>query len=237
MLTPSTGETRVPACTAGWFMVGSTITRPLRRAGSSRGTSLNSAIGPSYSSPWLAPVNRTVGPSPPRTTWIGTRIAPHALSSRDHGTLREPERLPGASRSTVQETRESSLIIELASILDEQLARHRGEALGTGLGDGDALGDLEAPVLEPQAGHEVEGHGRSQLGPVARPEAHGPLAPVRRVAEADRVAGAVVLADAVARQHREERLGDVLAGVARPRLRQPRLHALEHGLLGVEEAL
>src|SRR3954466_5773361 len=137
----------------------------------------------------------------------------------------------------VQETRESSPIMELASTLDEQLARHRGEAFGTGLGDGDALGDLEAPVLEPQARHEVEGHAGPQLGAVARPEAHGPLAPVRRVAEADRVAGAVVLADAVARQHGEERLGDVLADVARPRPLEPRLHPLEHGLLGVEEAL
>src|SRR3546814_10750271 len=43
------------------------------------------------------------------------------------------------------------------SILHEDLARHRREAARTVVGDDDALGGLEAPVVEPQAGHEVEG--------------------------------------------------------------------------------
>src|SRR3546814_10385296 len=49
------------------------------------------------------------------------------------------------------------------SILHEDLARHRREAARTVVGDDDALGGLEAPVVEPQAGHEVEGHAGLQL--------------------------------------------------------------------------
>src|SRR3546814_4353357 len=42
----------------------------------------------------------------------------------------------------------------------------------------------------------------------------GALAPVGRIAEPDGVAGAVVLDDAVARQHGEEGLGDVFAAAS-----------------------
>src|SRR5690554_3085380 len=45
-----------------------------------------------------------------------------------------------------------------SSPLDEQLARHVGQGLASALGYHDGLGDLQAPVVEPQAGHEVEGH-------------------------------------------------------------------------------
>ena len=41
-----------------------------------------SAIGPSYSSPWLPPVRSAVGPGPPRMTAIGIITEPQALSSR-----------------------------------------------------------------------------------------------------------------------------------------------------------
>src|SRR3546814_4281495 len=100
------------------------------------------------------------------------------------------------------------------------------EAARPAVGDDDALGGLEAPVVEPQAGHEVQRHARLQLGGVAAAQAHGALAPVGRVAEADGIAGAVVLHDAVARQHGKEGLGDVLAAPPRPRLAEPRFHAL-----------
>src|SRR3546814_20566620 len=71
------------------------------------------------------------------------------------------------------------------SILHEDLARHRREAAWTAVGDDDAFGGLEAPVVEPQAGHEVEGHAWLQLGDVAAAQAHGALAPVGRIAEPD----------------------------------------------------
>ena len=38
----------------------------------------NKATGPSYSSPWFAPVKRIVGPSPFFATEIGITIEPHA---------------------------------------------------------------------------------------------------------------------------------------------------------------
>ena len=70
-----------------------------------------------------------------------------------------------------------------------------------------------------------------------RPEAHGALAPVGRIGEADRIAGAVVLADAVPLEHGEEGVGDILAGVAGLAPCEPGLHAFQHRLLGVEEFL
>src|SRR3546814_20082098 len=65
----------------------------------------------------------------------------------------------------------------------------------------------------------------------------GALAPVGRIAEPDGVAGAVVLDDAVARQHGEEGLGNVFAAASGPGLGETRLHALQHRLLGPDEVL
>src|SRR3546814_20982952 len=101
-----------------------------------------------------------------------------------------------------------------ALILHEDLARHRREAAWTAVGDDDAFGGLEAPVVEPQAGHEVEGHAGLQLGDVAAAQAHGPLAPVGRIAEPDGVAGAVVLDVCVSRPHAEAGLADVFAAAS-----------------------
>ncbi len=78
----SSGEVRVPARNAGVFMKGATITRPWIVAGSSSRVSACSATGPSYSSPWFAPVRSAVGPSPLRITEIGIITDPQALSSR-----------------------------------------------------------------------------------------------------------------------------------------------------------
>ena len=51
-------------------------------AGSRLRARSKSAIGPSYSSPWLPPVSSAVGPGPPRITAIGIITLPQALSSR-----------------------------------------------------------------------------------------------------------------------------------------------------------
>ena len=69
MLPPSIGEVRLPAMKAGWFIAGTMMTRPLTSSALSRLARSKSAIGPSYSSPWLAPVSRAVGPEP-RLTWV-----------------------------------------------------------------------------------------------------------------------------------------------------------------------
>ena len=74
--------------------------------------------------------------------------------------------------------------------------------------DHEAFGDLQAPILHPQAGHEMEGHARLQLTHVTGPERHGPLAPIRRVGQTDRIARPVGFFDPVFRQDAKKRLGD-----------------------------
>ncbi len=64
--------------------------RPRTRAGSSSAKSRWIASGPSYSSPWLAPVSRAVGPAPPLMTASGIMTEPQALSSREWGRRRNP---------------------------------------------------------------------------------------------------------------------------------------------------
>ena len=63
-------------------MAGRMITRPSMSCGFSVRARSNSAIGPSYSSPWLPPVSSAVGPWPFFTTVIGIMIDPQAESSR-----------------------------------------------------------------------------------------------------------------------------------------------------------
>ena len=82
MLPLSMGEVRVPAAKAGWFIAGTMMTRPVTSSGRTLRASSNSAIGPSYSSPWLAPVRSAVGPSPFFTTVTGIITEPQAASSR-----------------------------------------------------------------------------------------------------------------------------------------------------------
>src|SRR5260370_3046460 len=101
----------------------------------------------------------------------------------------------------------------LAIVLDEQLARRVAESLDARFSDQDALGDFEAPVVEPQARHEMERHAGFEDGLVPGAQAHRALAPVRRIACADRVAAAAVFLDARLTQHREEPVCDVLPGV------------------------
>src|ERR1700761_4264147 len=81
----------------------------------------------------------------------------------------------------------------------------------------------------------MEGHARFQHRPVARTKAHGPLAPVGRIAGSDRIAAAAVLLDTRFTQHCEERMGDVFAGIARLRCSESRLDSFHHCALGIDE--
>ena len=60
-----------------------------------------------------------------------------------------------------------------------------------GFGDANAFGNLETPILHPKAGHEVQGHVFAQDGLVAGPQRERAFAPVRRIADPDRIAGAL----------------------------------------------
>src|SRR5438445_443983 len=197
------------------------ITRPVTSAAVRRRASSKSAIGPSYSSPWFPPVRSAVGPSPRFTTATGIMIEPHAESSRLYGSRRQPCWTPSRSKSTVgtigEGRRAPGRLMARPSALGEELPGDVGQGLGAGVRDDDALRDLDPPIGEPQPGHEVEGHPRPELAPVAWPQAHGALAPVRRIAEADGIATAALLLDAEPAEHGEERARDILAGRARPR--------------------
>ena len=123
------------------------------------------------------------------------------------------------------------------SVLHEQPARIVAERLGAGGGDLEALGDLEPPVVLPDRRDQVKAHAFLEHGAVARAQAHGALAPVRRVAEADRVAAAALLLDAVAGDDLAPGRLDALAGLAGPCRVQCRVDPLQHRLLGIEELL
>ncbi len=84
-----------------------------------------------------------------------------------------------------QEPEKGLAVGQVVSGLHEQPAWDVRQAFHAGVGDCDALGDFQPHRFKPQAGHEVECHAGLQLGPVARPQAHGALAPVWWVAEAD----------------------------------------------------
>ena len=60
----SIGEVRMPACAAGKFAIGSTMTVPFMSFGFRPRISFELAICPSYSSPWLPDIDSTVGPLP-----------------------------------------------------------------------------------------------------------------------------------------------------------------------------
>src|SRR5438445_5781633 len=56
------------------------------------------------------------------------------------------------------------------------------------------LAELETPILAPHAEDHMKAHVGLEHGPIALAEARGALAPIRRIAEADRVADARALA-------------------------------------------
>jgi hypothetical protein len=71
-------------------MNGTMMIRPRTSAADRLRARSTSAIGPSYSSPWLAPVSKAVGPSPFRMTATGIIRFPQAESSRLQGSRRNP---------------------------------------------------------------------------------------------------------------------------------------------------
>src|SRR3546814_18135578 len=81
--------------------------------------------------------------------------------------------------------------------------------------DQNTFGNFQAPVFLPQPRHEMEGHAGLEHCFVARTQAHGALAPIRRVARADRIAGPTGLFNTVPLQFAEKCVGDVLASIAR----------------------
>src|SRR5579883_2222107 len=88
---------------------------------------------------------------------------PQAESSRLWGRRRKPCWAPSCAKSTVATTGEGGRSVWAVigcSILDEESPRHVCQRLHPRLGDHDALGDLDSPVIEPQTRHEVEGHAR-----------------------------------------------------------------------------
>src|SRR5579872_2584409 len=123
------------------------------------------------------------------------------------------------------------------SRLHEKLARHARQAFDPSLRDRDAFRDFKAHGLKPEAGHEMKGHTGLKLGPVAGTQTHSALAPIGWIADADRIAGAIVFDDAVSFEDRKKRIGDVFADIARLGGGKPRLHAFERRLFGVEESL
>ena len=162
-------------------------------------------------------VRRAVGPSPFLMTVTGIITEPPGRIVAAIGETQET--MLDAGGRKIDRRRDGGWAAvryrSCHSILDEQLARYVGEAFDAGVRDQDALGDLQPHRFQPQPCHEMKCHARFQLGPVAGAQAHGALAPIRRIGNTDAVAGAVVLDDAVFLQDCEEAIGDVLAGIAR----------------------
>ena len=84
----STGDSRVSFITAGMLRAGIMMTRPCTVAGSRVRARRETAICPSYSSPWMPPVNRIVGPVPFFTETIGISTVPQPEVLRDSGARR-----------------------------------------------------------------------------------------------------------------------------------------------------
>ena len=84
-----------------------------------------------------------------------------------------------------------------ASILDKKFPGHGSQTLHRFFIDEDAFRGFQPPVILPESGHEVKGHALPQYRPVSPSQTHGALSPVGGIAEADGIAGAAILDDAV----------------------------------------
>src|SRR3546814_7981535 len=71
----------------------------------------------------------------------------------------------------------------MASFLDEQFSRSPTERFDACRRDQNTFGNFQAPVFLPQPRHEMEGHAGLEHCFVARTQAHGALAPIRRSEE------------------------------------------------------
>ena len=102
-----------------------------------------------------------------------------SLAVPDHGE-RDHHRAPGGIVTAVRQAQEAMLdavAVEIDGRGDRRgrctvnpsrtVPRNVGEAFDAGLGDQDGLGDLQPHRVQPEAGHEVEGH--AGLQPVRSP--------------------------------------------------------------------
>ena len=81
--------------------------------------------------------------------------------------------------------------------------------------DQERLGDLQAAVVEPKCGHEMEGHAGIENAFIATSEGHCALSPVGWIRDADCVAATTVFLKTQTIQSCIEGIGDVFASVAR----------------------
>ena len=79
----------------------------------------------------------------------------------------------------------------------------------------------------------MKGHVFLQNGRVSSPQRHGALAPIRRVAHADGVAGAIVFCNAIFLEDIKKCAGNILTSIADPRLFQPSLHTFQNRLFRI----
>ena len=141
------------------------------------------------------------------------------------------------SQTPVQSEALGALRVQIDSI-DKQLLcllnqRRRRQRLISDAAwrDENGFGQFEAAVVEPQGGHEVQRHVGFEDRPVATADRQGALAPVRRVGQADRIAGARILVEAALLQRAEEGLRHLPAGGAGPAHGESRLGRLRHGTI------
>src|SRR5690606_2775840 len=101
------------------------------------------------------------------------------------------------------------------SVLDEELTFGRAEgACRAVFRDQDRLGSFETPGVHPKRRHEVRHQARFKNCFVFAAERSGPLAPVGRVGQSDRIAHAAFAADAILCEDSHEGVGDVAGAVA-----------------------
>src|SRR5882724_8700743 len=81
--------------------------------------------------------------------------------------------------------------------LDDETLGKIVESGAAVLGHDEGGRDLDAPARFPDAGNAMKGHVRLEHGLVAGPQARRVLAPIGRVGEAEGIADAAFLADAV----------------------------------------
>src|SRR3990167_1703736 len=172
------------------------------------GSFIKPCCTPSRSKSTVA-VRSAVGPMPFFTTLMGIMMQPQADWSWEYGSFIKPCCTPSRSKSTValrvvartsatlvrvfacsSASAEIFMVALLISGLHKQLSREVAEGFHPALGDQDAFGSLQPPVVQPQARHEVEGHARLQHRGIALAQTHGALAPIRRITKSDRVAAA-----------------------------------------------
>src|SRR6185312_11824682 len=86
-------------------------------------------------------------------------------------------------------------------LTDGEFLREIGQALGSFMGDDHRFGQFVAPVVAPDAEVDMEGHPCEEFGGLAWAQADGPLTPVRRIPDTDRVADSRILLQPMGSDH------------------------------------